>query len=755
MRNENFYYFFWRCIMMSRRRNFLGCCVLCLMALSLAASASVTDPNIISAAVAVNGTAPEPLVVVKGGLWEGALPYVDRTYPFGDANDLGGLDYVQTAVDDKNDSDVEYHVTVDKAGTLFLIIDNRVGDEIDSDPPTLGSGVMDWVDPNGFAVTPYTVNISTPGTVYAKSVTPGTYVLGAQYDGTGRVMYVVAAAPDGWNFRPTITGVPVSTQVVPGNTLVVDSTVADDGIPGTGVSVQWTTLSTPDGATVGYSPDDTSEDVEISFSELGDYTLQITADDGEKVAAKTIQVAVQVPTFAVQASTWCTAGNDSDQPPTSYRHSSISYARNHSAPRRRIEYVQYDISGQKEAGEVYANSYLTINRDKGSLNEVLSVFAVREEYDNVDLTNSTTAVWESLPGVVNTPNPAYSEPITFATHIDQSDVSPLLMETVIDPLDVWVDTAKFAALDEFLNSDTDGIITLMFVTFSPEDADFEICSPSHSRSLTIDGVALKGIILRGNVTTPTWATNPVPAINTSQSTTLAQLSWTNPPAVGTLTCDVWIGTGDPNDPVGSGDGFTLIADDTTGNTASLSGYTLAVNTTYNWVVNVTDSGTGETTQGYVWSFNTNNAYPTVDVEEPFQYLWLNNDGDPASATAVINATASDDGFPNPTLGLLWEQIDGPATVAIDPNNVEDITLVLPATGTYTFQLSANDGDLVGTGATEIFVGDTPCDAAKAKPGYSQINADFDNNCYVDLNDFSEFALHWLECHSYMDASCAP
>ena len=598
--------------MMRAKMNYLILAGLCLWVLNPIASASVTDPNIITGAVAVNGTAPEQLVVVGGGLWQGALPFVDRTGLFGDANDLGGLDYVQTAVDDKPDADVQYQITVDKAGTLYLIIDNRVGDNNADDPPTLGGGVMDWVDTNGFTETAYTVNISTPGTVYSIPLTgDGTTTLFEQNDGTSRVMYVVAAAPAGWNLRPTVTGIPASIQVAPGSSLVVDGTLADDDIPGAGISVQWTTISTPEGAVVDYS-DDTSEDVTISFSEMGDYTLQIGVDDGEKSTQKTVQVTVQIPAFAVECDSWCTAGNDSNQGSGTYRHSSIHYARNHSAPRRRIEYVQYDISGQKDADQVYTNCYLTMNRDKGSTNEVLSVFALREEYDNVDLSDSSTAVWNTLPGVVNSPPPPSSDPITIET-LEQSEVSPLLMETTVVPLDVWVDTPTSAGLDEFLNADNDGIITLMFVTFSPEDADFEIHSPSKGTTEPVTG--LHGIILQGTVMPATWATSPAPGINSTQSKSLAQLSWTNPPAVGTITCDVYIGTGEPNY-LESDYGFDTLATGVSGNSASLSGYTLELDTTYNWIVDVTDSGTGETIQGKTWNFNTNNAFPTVERKCP-------------------------------------------------------------------------------------------------------------------------------------------
>lgn len=740
---------------MMGRKGFISLFIgVCLIAIGLTASASVTDPNIISGAVAVNGTAPEPLVVVKGGLWEGALPFVDRPAVFGDANDLGGLDYVQTAVDDKADADVEYQITLDKAGTLFLIIDNRVGDDNLNDPPTLGSGVMDWVGTMGFTQTAYTVNISTPATVYALPVAgAGTINLGAQANGSTRVMYVVAAAPAGWNLRPTIIGIPSIAQVLPGDSLAIDGTVADDGIPGTGVTVQWTTLTAPDGAVVAYS-DETSEDVTITFTANGNYTLQISADDGEKSTQMTVKVAVQIPTFAVECTNWVEAVNDTKNggPTAHYKPTSYMYVRNHSAPRRRIQLISYDISALKEEGKVLANTFLTLRRRTGSLNEVLSVYGVNEELDNFDL---DTGSWSTLPGVQNTPVPPMTDQITLAS-LDLADLSELLLEqTDIPVASAWSSTQTSAALDEFLNADTDGTVLLLFVTFSPQDADFEIFAKGYDAANAEPETGMTGIILRGNVMTPTWATNPVPAMNTSQSTSLSQLSWTNPEPSeegATVTCDVFIGTGEPN-ALQTDYGFTTLAAGISGNSVSIPSGTLAVNTVYKWIVDVHDSVAG-TTRGFVWSFDTNNAMPTVTMEAPYQYLWLGNAGDPATATVVLNATVDDDNFPNPYT-LLWEQVSAPegAEVVIDPNNIEDITLVLPQTGTYIFKLSANDGDLTGSGAAEIFVGATPCDAAKAKPDYTATIGDFDNDCYVDINDFATFAAHWLECHSFMDAPC--
>ena len=192
--------------MMGKKRLLVSMGV-CLAVLSVNAWAVVNDPNIISDAYTVNGTAPEPLEILRGGLSVGIESHVDRDYVILDTAHRSGIDFVKTAVDDKNDPDVECKITVNKSGTLYLFIDNRVGDDEMSDPPTLDS-VMTWVDPNGFTQSDFSIVVSgSPDvtmTAYEKAVTAGTYTLHEQYDGTGRVMYLVAAVPDNFNYPPEI-----------------------------------------------------------------------------------------------------------------------------------------------------------------------------------------------------------------------------------------------------------------------------------------------------------------------------------------------------------------------------------------------------------------------------------------------------------------------------------------------------------------------------------------------------------------------
>lgn len=729
-------------------------CVLMLLGLIIPVSmalASVTDPNIITEITRLNSTSPAP-VLVNGGLVNGALTHVDRTFVFRDANDLAGIDFVRTAVDDKTNPALQMDVTVSKAGTLFLLIDNRVGDGNGTNPPTIGTA-MNWVLTNGFVQTGYSVGVFNPAdsstvymTAYAKPISgAGTISLYEQNDGSSRITYLIAAIPAGWNLPPSVMGVPASVNLFPGAPLVIDSTIVDYG-QNTNTTVLWEKVS---GGQVVFSPNDTSEDVTVTFPDgIDNYVLRMTVTDGEgKKTVKTVNVTVSIQTFALQAADHCMACNDDQIGPTGTRRTTISDIRNYqdaSTTRRRIAYYRYNIGSLKEPGKGFANCYLTVNVDKGTTGKRCYVYALQEEVDNITLNGAT---WNTLPGVVNTPPPPRGSEITLST-LDWADITPLVYSFLRPTLATWVSLGPSAALDEVLNSDTDGSIVLMFVSHDPQNADFEICSPSHSRTESVTG--LKGIILRGQIRPLTWATEPQPMNNTSQSTRLAQLSWTNPPAVGVQTCSVYLGSTEPN-LLAPNYGLTTLATGISGNSVAIPSGMLQVNTTYYWVVDVHDSAL-ETTRGFVWTFNTNNMIPVVQMEKSAQYIWLGNAGNPASATAVLNATVTDDNFPQPYT-LLWEQLSGPVTVPMVPNDVEDITLVLPQVGTYMFRLSADDGSVVGSAITQIYVGSSPCNAAQAKPTYVQIPVDVNNDCFVDMTDLAEFVSRWLECNVSMEAPC--
>lgn len=735
------------------RKCMLGGLVLCLMLLNLNAMAIVNDPNIISGAVAVNGTAPEPLEVVGAGLQIGLSTHVDRTYVFEDVAHRSGIDVVKTAVDDKTDGDVEYEITVNKSGTIFLFIDNRVGDDNMDDPPTLGGGVMDWVDPNGFTPAGFSIIVNGGAmTAYGKTVTAGTYTLHEQNDGSSRVMYLVAAVPDDFNYPPEILNVPSSVQVEPGGQLVVDANVIDYFGDNVGVaSYLWEQLDANPAAS--FSPDATSEDVTISFTgDIAVYTIRLTATDIDGgQSTKTIEVSVQIPTFAVTGYQQLTACNDSDKGPTSHYTTSVYHIRNYlgsdgTTTRRRVGFQRYDISALKQEGKMFANCYLTWDFKKRTTGKSVYVYAITEAQDDFNL-SSSSAYWASVPGLKND-WPRGAE-ITMDT-LDLPDLSPLLLAYEPASTGEWLDTPTSAALDEVMNADADGSIILMFISYDPESDNFDI-EPYSISGNTEPVTGLKGVIIQGQVRNTIWASQPSPAVNTTANLNLSQLSWVNPEPTeegATVTSDVYFGMTEPNR-AAPDYGLSTLATGISDEFVTLAPGTLERNQTYYWVVDTHDSARPDPdpARGFVWSFNTNNAAPSVDPGAA-QYVWLNNNGDPGSATVSIDATVTDDGYPAPYT-LLWEISSGPegASVVIDPNDQEDITLTLPATGIYVFKLSADDTDLTGSASVQITVEATPCDAAKAHPDYVTTVGDIVEDCYVDLNDFAAIALHWMECNS--------
>ena len=148
--------------------------------------------------------------IAPGPLVDGALAYADRTHIYQQIPEpLVGAQYVLMSNKDKNNPNHELHVTIGQPGTLYLLIDNRVGTDTSSRtlPPNLEAAAMTWVTDMGFADTSMDVAIDENAdgsidnyySVFSKPVTPGPndIILKAQNDLTPspgyRSMYGVAA----------------------------------------------------------------------------------------------------------------------------------------------------------------------------------------------------------------------------------------------------------------------------------------------------------------------------------------------------------------------------------------------------------------------------------------------------------------------------------------------------------------------------------------------------------------------------------
>jgi Carbohydrate binding module (family 35)/K319L-like, PKD domain len=251
---------------------------------------------------------------------------------------------------------------------------------------------------------------------------------------------------------------------------------------------------------------------------------------------------------------------------------------------------------------------------------------------------------------------------------------------------------------------------------------------------------------------PNTATDPDPEDHETVSTSLTQLCWINPdPGAGdSITSDVYFGTTEPNELLPNY-GLTKIETGISATCADIPAGSLPLDgfTTYYWVVNSWDSGGDPAfTEGYFWDFNTNNATPVADAG-PDLYVGFDNDGDPNSATATLDASLStDDGLPSATLNYLWEQVSGPAGVIIYPYDTETTDVNLSAVGTYEFRLTLDDTDLDDTDTVLINVYESRCEALQEDPeGVTLKLGDISEDCYVGEEDIWVMLWYWLDCNA--------
>jgi hypothetical protein len=196
--------------------------------------------------------------------------------------------------------------------------------------------------------------------------------------------------------------------------------------------------------------------------------------------------------FAVQASQSGIVCNDVINGPTVSYTSTQLQARNIET-RRRVSYCRYNIASIKETGREFENCYLSWNFADRIADRNIYVYGIKEEIDNTTLSGIS---WSTAPGVQNTPVPPLDAEITIDT-LDNADISPLLLSYMPASKNTWLSTPASAALDDFLNGDTDGDITLMFIAYDPQGADFRIYDYVDYRFEPVTG--LKGVILRGGI----------------------------------------------------------------------------------------------------------------------------------------------------------------------------------------------------------------------------------------------------------------
>ncbi len=151
--------------------------------------------------------------------------------------------------------------------------------------------------------------------------------------------------------------------------------------------------------------------------------------------------------------------------------------------RRNVTIISYDISGLcLMEGEYFSNmSFSHFSHDEhGQVN----VYGIIEDLDLLDVESLT---WNTAPGVQNDPTPELGAPVA----LDYADLTDVLL-TFSGPGETGVrfSTDTSDALADFLNSDTDGIVTFL-IAAGAEDTQLIVQSREHEAG----GSLLKGEII--------------------------------------------------------------------------------------------------------------------------------------------------------------------------------------------------------------------------------------------------------------------
>jgi len=120
--------------------------------------------------------------------------------------------------------------------------------------------------------------------------------------------------------------------------------------------------------------------------------------------------------------------------------------------RRRVSFVSYDISELQSPQNQFSGVYFSCY---GANSGTIIVYGVIEELDEID---ETTITWNNAPGVDNDPAPEVGQPVA----LDHNDLTPELLRFSSPGSNVRASSDTSQALTDFINSDTDGIVTFIF-----------------------------------------------------------------------------------------------------------------------------------------------------------------------------------------------------------------------------------------------------------------------------------------------------
>ncbi len=287
------------------------------------------------------------------------------------------------------------------------------------------------------------------------------------------------------------------------------------------------------------------------------------------------------PTFDVEI------GNDGQIGPGSSSETGSGMGIRNIATRRRVAFATYDISEVRGPGQVFLNVRLSnYGHDGGTVN----VYGVLESVEHLVGPGIT---WNNAPGVKNDPVP----PLDTDVVLDLADVTDILLTFNAPARGVREPTEVSQALADFLNSDTNGFVALMF---APEGSASAIV---RTVELGDDG----GTRLQGEVGgQPVAARDPSPADGATDVYKQEVLSWT--PGDFAAAHNVYLGTSFADVNAASADNpMDVLVSLEQADSVYDPGGDLRYGQTYYWRVDEVNGVDGTIYPGVVWSFTVEPA----------------------------------------------------------------------------------------------------------------------------------------------------
>jgi hypothetical protein len=258
------------------------------------------------------------------------------------------------------------------------------------------------------------------------------------------------------------------------------------------------------------------------------------------------------------------------------------------ASRRHVFLISYDISELKSKGQFSNVSFSFFSHDQHGETNIYGII------ESQDLLGVESLTWNTAPGVKNDPAPPLDSPV----ELDPADLTDILLTFTgpgVTAMRFSTDTSQ--ALADFLNSDTDGIVTFLF-------------APSAGQQLIIRSreYSLGGEFLEGEISPIAGiALNPNPADEEVDVARDVVLSWK--PWKLAVKHNVYLGTNFED--VNNADADSLLLVGPAVDVNNFDAGRLEFDQTYYWRVDEVNAPPDSSVfKGHVWSFTVESfTYP--------------------------------------------------------------------------------------------------------------------------------------------------